>query len=90
MSNYRNEYLKKRIKLFTPDKQEEGGDYFDVAKPYGEPTKKFLTIKDLMREKDLDIIQDTNNTTAHNMIGHSQNKHLAKKKQREEGSHNND
>lgn len=64
MSNYRSEYLKKRIKVYTPEKPDEVRGYFDVPKYLGGPSKKLLTMKDLYLEKDLpDPAQ---------MIGHSQ------------------
>lgn len=54
MSNYRNDYLKKRIKLYSPDKEEESSKgYFEVAKPIFNPTKKLLTLKDLLKDKDI-------------------------------------
>lgn len=56
MSNYRSEYLKKRIRLYTPEKDEEARQgYFEVAKPVFNPSKKLLTLKDLLKEHQLEI-----------------------------------
>lgn len=51
MSNYRSEYLKKRMRLYSPEKEEENHQgYFDVAKPSFNPTKKLMTLKDLLKD----------------------------------------
>lgn len=55
MSNYRSEYLKKRIRLYTPEKDAEANpSYFEVAKPVFNPSKKLLTLKDLLKDNMLE------------------------------------
>lgn len=69
MSNYRSEYLKKRIKYFTPEKEGDERGYFEVAKPLGDPNKKLLTIKDLMIERELEVNESPNKPSG--PLGHT-------------------